>query len=260
MAFKALQAREITSAIVGGSNLIMSPSWTQALNEQGVLSSNGSSRTFDADADGYVRGEAVSTLFMKRLDDAVRDRNPVRAVIRSTGSNFDGKTPGISLPSAESQEALIRAVYEAAGIRNFGETAFVECHGTGTAAGDPIEVGAVANVFGEKGVYIGSVKPNIGHSEAAAGLSSVIKMVLALENKTIPPNIKFEKPNPKSRCALPLHSYSKTNPVKQYPSSGVASESQLMRARGRLTAVSEPVLIALVSVVLMLVCNSFRQY
>ena len=131
---------------------------TQALNEQGVLSPNGSSRTFDADVDGYVRAEAVNTLYIKRLDDAVRDGNPIRAVIRSTASNFDGKTPGIAQPSAESQEALIRACYERAGLRDFGKTAFVECHGTGTAIGDPIETTAVANVFGEKGVYIGSVK------------------------------------------------------------------------------------------------------
>ena len=97
-------------------------------------------------------------LYIKRLDDAVQDQNPIRAVIRSTGCNFDGKTPGIAKPSADSQEALIRACYEAAGLRDFGETAFVECHGTGTATGDPIEAAAVANVFGEKGVYIGSVK------------------------------------------------------------------------------------------------------
>ena len=131
---------------------------TQALAEQGVLSPNGSSRTFDADADGYVRAEAVNMLYIKRLDDAVRDGNPIRAIIRSTASNFDGKTAGIAQPSAESQEALIRGCYEAAGLCDFGETAFVECHGTGTAVGDPIEATTVANVFGEKGVYIGSVK------------------------------------------------------------------------------------------------------
>ncbi|KAK0385887.1 hypothetical protein NLU13_7064 [Sarocladium strictum] len=210
LAFKALQTNSIESAIVGGVNLIMAPSLTQALAEQGVLSPNGSSRTFDAGADGYVRGEAASVIFLKRLDDAIRDGNAIRAVVRGTASNFDGKTAGVSLPSADSQAALMRDCYESAGLADrVGETAFVECHGTGTAAGDPIEAAAVATVFGEKGVYIGSVKPNLGHSEGAAGLSSVIKAVLALEKKTIPPNIKFAKPNldipfVKGRLQVPL--------------------------------------------------------
>lgn len=97
-------------------------------------------------------------IYIKGLEDAVRDGNPVRAVIRSTASNSDGKTSGIAKPSADSQEALIRACYKAAGLHDFGKTAFVECHGTGTATGDPIESTAVASVFGEKGVCIGSVK------------------------------------------------------------------------------------------------------
>ncbi|RYP44832.1 hypothetical protein DL768_008731 [Monosporascus sp. mg162] len=158
MAFKALQLGEISSAIIGGANLIMSPRLTSALHEQGVLSPKGSSCTFSADVDGYARGEALNTIYIKRFDDAVRDGNPIRAVIRSTATNFDGKTPGIAQPSSEGQEALIRACYEAAGIDDFGKTAFVECHGTGTPIGDPIEAAAVSNVFGESGVYVGSVK------------------------------------------------------------------------------------------------------
>lgn len=131
---------------------------TQALDNQGVLSASGSCRTFDAAADGYARGEAVNVLYLKRLDDAVRDGNPIRAIIRATATNFDGKTPNIAQPSATSQEALIRKCYDLAGIENFGDTAFVECHGTGTPIGDPLETTAIANVFGNKGVYIGSVK------------------------------------------------------------------------------------------------------
>jgi len=131
---------------------------SQALTEQGVLSPSGTCRSFDADADGYVRAEAVNMVYLKRLDDAVRDGNPIRAVIRATASNFDGKTPGIAQPSSTSQEDLIRACYRSAQLTNFGDTTFVECHGTGTATGDPIEASAVANVFGETGVYIGSVK------------------------------------------------------------------------------------------------------
>ncbi|CAJ2503554.1 Uu.00g109480.m01.CDS01 [Anthostomella pinea] len=168
---------------------------TESLLRQGVLSPQASCRTFDAEADGYARAEAVNMVYLKRLDDALRDKNPIRAVIRSTASNCDGKTAGISHPSSESHEALIRSCYLAGGIRDFTQTGFVECHGTGTRTGDPIETAAVANVFGGKGVYIGSVKPNLGHSEGASGLTSLMKCILALEHKTIPPNIKFSKPN-----------------------------------------------------------------
>lgn len=101
-------------------------------------------------------------LYVKRLDDAIRDGSPIRAVIRSTSCNFDGKTPSIAQPNADSQEAVIRACYGAAGLDDFASTAFVECHGTGTPTGDPIETTAVARVFGERGVYIGSVKVRMG--------------------------------------------------------------------------------------------------
>ncbi|KAH9983756.1 hypothetical protein F4779DRAFT_624510 [Xylariaceae sp. FL0662B] len=164
--------------------------------QQGVLSPDASCKTFDFEADGYVRAEAVNMLYVKRLDCALRDGNPVRAIIRATASNSDGKTAGIAHPSTESQESLIRGCYASAGITDFAETGFFECHGTGTRTGDPVETSAVANVFGEQGIYIGSVKPNLGHSEGASGLTSVIKCILALEHKVIPPNIKFNKPNP----------------------------------------------------------------
>ncbi len=100
----------------------------------------------------------VVVLYLKRVDDAIRDGNPIRAIIRSTVSNSDGKTPGLAHPSAESHEALILACYKHAGIDDFSRTGFVECHGTGTQTGDPIEAAAVANVFGDKGMWIGSVK------------------------------------------------------------------------------------------------------
>jgi acyl transferase domain-containing protein len=171
---------------------------TIAMTEQGVLSPDGRCKTFDAAADGYARGEAINAVYIKKLSDAIRDRDPIRAVIRATASNADGKTSSMSVPSLESHEAMIRDAYNAAGIKDHSRTAFVECHGTGTAVGDPLEVGAVANVFGgQKGVYIGSIKPNVGHSEGASGLTSVIKAVLALERKIIPPNINFCTPNPK---------------------------------------------------------------
>ncbi|KAI0418327.1 hypothetical protein F5X98DRAFT_373799 [Xylaria grammica] len=192
----ALARGDCEAALVGGSNLIMTPSLTSLLSTQEVLSKDGSCKTFSADADGYGRGEALVAVYIKPLRSALRDGNPIRAVIRATGTNHDGKTQGIFQPSTEAQEALIRQTYQSAAISDFGETAMVECHGTGTPTGDPIEAKAVARVFGQTGVYIGSVKPNVGHSEGASGLTSLIKMVLALEHRTIPPNIKFKTPNP----------------------------------------------------------------
>jgi acyl transferase domain-containing protein len=195
LACEALQRGDCTGAIIGGTNIIMSPSMTVAMTEHGVLSPEASVKAFDAD--GYARGEAINAIYIKKFDDAIRDGNPIRAVIRGTSSNCDGKTPGLSNPSSEAHEALIRKAYVAAGIKDYGETAMVECHGTGTPVGDPLEVKAIANVFGEKGTIVGSVKPNVGHSEGASGLTSLIKAVLSLEHKTILPNIKFDTPNPK---------------------------------------------------------------
>ncbi|OJJ30102.1 hypothetical protein ASPWEDRAFT_164008 [Aspergillus wentii DTO 134E9] len=197
MACKAIANSECNGAIVAGTNLIMSPTMTIAMSEQGVLSPDAACKSFDARANGYARGEAINALYIKRLSDAVRDGNPIQAVIRATASNCDGRTPGISHPSSESHEALMRAAYTAAGLDDYSKVGFVECHGTGTSIGDPLEAQAVANVFGERGIYIGSCKPNVGHSEGASGVTGVIKGVLALQHKTIPPNINFQTPNPK---------------------------------------------------------------
>ncbi|VUC25932.1 unnamed protein product [Clonostachys rosea] len=197
LACKALRAGQINAAVVAGSNLILSPSTTQLMFKQGVLSPDVSCKTFDEKANGYARAEGINMLYVKRLEDALRDGNPIRAVIRSTASNSDGKTMGLSHPSTAGHEALIRSCYETAGISDYCRTAFFECHGTGTSTGDPVELTAVANVFKERGIYIGSIKPNLGHSEGASGLTGVIKAILALENRTIPPNIKYSKPNPR---------------------------------------------------------------
>ena len=159
-AFQALQKGDCSSAIVAGTNLIMSPTMTINMSEQGALSPNGMCRTFDTDADGYARGEAVSAIFIKPLETALRDGDPIRAVIRSIASNCDGRTQGISNPSSQAQEALIRRTYALAGISEPSQTPFVECHGTGTTIGDPLEVGAIVNAFGKQGLYIGSVSIN----------------------------------------------------------------------------------------------------
>lgn len=156
-ACQALQRGQCSSAIVGGTNLILTPTITISMSEQGVISPTGSCKTFDARADGYARGEAINAIYIKNLDDAIRDGDPIRAIIRSTSSNCDGRTQGIYHPSSEAHEAMIRQAYKFAGIEDYSRTAFVECHGTGTVVGDPLEAQAVARVFGESGVYIGSV-------------------------------------------------------------------------------------------------------
>ncbi|GKZ35753.1 type I Iterative Polyketide synthase (PKS) [Aspergillus brasiliensis] len=196
LACQAIAHGDCTSAIVAGSSLILTPGINQSLNGIGVFSAEGSCKSFDASANGYARAEAVNAIFVKRLDLALRDGNPIRAVIRATAANCDGNTSALVRPSADAHEQLMRKAYRRAGITNVAETAMVECHSTGTAIGDPIEADAIARVFGDEGIYIGSVKPNLGHPEAAAALNSVIKSVLSLERGVIFPNIKFDNPNP----------------------------------------------------------------
>ncbi|KAI1291193.1 acyl transferase domain-containing protein [Xylaria venustula] len=211
----AIARGDCTSAIVGGTSLIMAPSMTAKMEEMGVLSPDGSCKAFSADADGYARAEAINAVYIKPLGDALRDKSPVRAVLRATAVNNNGKSKsgGIASPNMEAQKSLIQHAYKLAGITDVSQTAFFECHGTGTMAGDTAETNAIAQVFGGSGMYIGSVKANVGHSEGASGLTSLIKAVLALENKTIPPNIKFTTPNPnipfeEGKLTVPLEALS----------------------------------------------------
>lgn len=157
LACQALQKGDCDGALIGGVNLIFSPTMTLALAEQGVLSPYGICKTFDASADGYARGEAVNMIYIKTLSQAISDRDPIRAVIRGTSVNCDGRTLGMTTPSTSSQAVLIRRAYSVAGIQTLSETGFFECHGTGTAVGDPIEATAVAHCFGDKGITITSV-------------------------------------------------------------------------------------------------------
>lgn len=209
----AIQRGVCEGAIVAGSTLIMAPGTTQSMTEKGILGPDGSCKTFSADANGYARGEAITAVYVKPLDAATRDGNPVHAVIRATMSNSDGKTQGITQPNPDAHEALIRKAYRLAGITDFSKTAYFECHGTGTAIGDPVETGVVANVFGDHGIHITSVKPNVGHTEGASGLVSLIKVVMSLQNRTIPPNIKFNIPNPR----IPFQERKLTVPVEPSP-------------------------------------------
>jgi acyl transferase domain-containing protein len=168
------------------------------MSQQGMLAADGRCKTFDAAADGYARAEGVVAVHVKRLSDAVRDNDTIRAVIRATAVNADGNAGRFFQPNSAAHEAIMRRVHELAGITDLSKMAMMECHGTGTATGDPKEASAVAKVFGEHGLFIGSAKPNFGHAEGASGLVSVIKMILALEHRMIPPNINFKDPNPKS--------------------------------------------------------------
>lgn len=166
---------------------------------KGAFSPTGRCNTFDADADGYIRSEAVSCVYLKRLDDAIRDGDPIRAVIRGSATNSDGNTTSLTQPSSEAQSAAIRMAYQNAGITDFNETGYLECHGTGTPTGDPIEVAGLASVFAptrpaDKPLIIGSIKSNVGHSESAAGLSGLIKAVLTVESGIIPGNPTFITP------------------------------------------------------------------
>ena len=169
------------------------------VNGERLFGEDGISYTYDSRGSGYGRGEGVDSLVLKPLNHAIRDNDNIRAVIRNTGANQDGKTNGITFPNREAQAKLMRHVYQSAGLDPI-ETAYVEAHGTGTAAGDPVEAEAIASVFAvertiDKPVYVGSVKTNIGHLEAASGLAAMVKTIFALEEGVIPPNINFEKPN-----------------------------------------------------------------
>ncbi|KAK8074182.1 polyketide synthase [Apiospora phragmitis] len=189
----AISRGECPSAVVGGSSIIAGPSLVVDESNQGTMSPDGSCKTFSAQADGYGRGEGVVVLFIKPLRDALRDGNPIRAVIAGAATNSDGKTSGFTLPNAEAQESLIRRTYLVAGIppSQIAKTGFFECHGTGTQRGDTVETSAIANVFGNTDfLHLGSVKPNLGHGEGVSGLTAVLKAVLSLENGTIAPNIK----------------------------------------------------------------------
>jgi acyl transferase domain-containing protein len=150
---------------------------------------------------GTAAAKGVGSIVVKRLSDAIRDGNTIRAVIRGSGVSQDGRTAGITLPSATAQESLIRDVYASAGL-DFTETRMLEAHGTGTAAGDPIEASAAAKIFGphrsqSDPLYVGAIKSGIGHVEGGAGVAGIIKSVLILESGVIPANANFEKPNPK---------------------------------------------------------------
>ncbi|MFC9481567.1 non-ribosomal peptide synthetase/type I polyketide synthase [Streptomyces griseus] len=200
LACQALNNGESDLALAGGTLLHMAPQYTVAETKGGFLSPEGRSRTFDAAADGYVRAEGVGLVALKRLDDAVRDGDRIHAVIAASGVNQDGHTNGITVPNADAQVDLIRRVCAEAGITP-GDLQYMEAHGTSTPVGDPIEANALARALaigrapGAR-AYVGSVKTNIGHTESAAGIAGLIKTVLSIQHRTVPPHINLENLNP----------------------------------------------------------------
>ncbi|KAE8373903.1 hypothetical protein BDV26DRAFT_296514 [Aspergillus bertholletiae] len=197
-AVQTLRTREADMSIVGGANLTLNPDMFKALGSAGFLSADGKCYAFDSRASGYGRGEGVATLVLKRLSDALSAGDPIRAVIRESMVNQDGKTETITSPSLEAQERLVRSCYQKAGLDPV-ETQYFEAHGTGTQSGDTIEAQGIATVFAarQQPLPIGSIKTNIGHTEAASGLASIIKTALAMEKGVIPPSINFKEANPK---------------------------------------------------------------
>ncbi|ETS78853.1 hypothetical protein PFICI_08706 [Pestalotiopsis fici W106-1] len=203
-AVQALQTGDCDGAVVAGANLIMSPEMHLETMKGGVLSPTSTCHTFDEAADGYGRAEGINAVYLKRLSAAVKDGNKIWGVIRGTAVNSNGKTTGIAQPSAAFQEAVIQKAYANAKLDPLG-TDYVECHGTGTSVGDATEVEALRRCFPPREgmpLMIGSVKTNFGHSEAASGLTSLIKVLLAFENDMIPPTYGLKKLSPK----LPLDS------------------------------------------------------
>ncbi len=212
---------EADLALAGGVNLLMRPEPTTMMCKGRFLSDLAQCRTFDADARGYVRGEGAGVVVLKPLDKAIADSDDIYAVIRATGVNQDGQTNGIASPNTSAQEALMRSLYSAADISP-SEVSYVEAHGTGTQAGDQAETRAISALFGsdrnDSRVIVGSVKSNIGHLEASAGIAGLIKTALIMRHRKVPPNLHFDQPNPD----IPFGDYALEIPkaVTELPSEG----------------------------------------
>ncbi|OLN84398.1 Lovastatin diketide synthase LovF 12 [Colletotrichum chlorophyti] len=195
-ACQSLRSGDCDVALAGAANLILSPDHHISMSNLHMLNAEGKTYSFDSRGAGYGRGEGVATLALKRLDDALKAGDPIRAIIRDAVLNQDGHTAGITLPSAEAQAQLERKALARVGLRP-QDVAYIEAHGTGTAAGDAAELDAISKVFcssRDSPLYVGSVKSNIGHLEGVSGLAALIKATMMLEKNAIPPNVNFVQP------------------------------------------------------------------
>ncbi len=200
LACQSLWNGESSLALAGGVNLMLTPTVTVGFSKLTALSPEGRCKAFDAAANGFVRSEGVGTVVLKRLSQALAEGDRIYALIRGSATNQDGRTNGLTAPNPAAQEAVVKAAYERAGIP-LNQVDYIEAHGTGTLLGDPIEAKALGNVFSpfrqlDQPVRLGSVKSNIGHTEAAAGIASLIKVALCLRHRTLVPSLHFHTPNP----------------------------------------------------------------
>ena len=198
LACESLRRRECDLALTGGVNLMLEPGLSVNFSKAHMLSPDGQCKTFDSAADGYVRGEGCGIVVLKRLSDALKDRDPILALIRGSAVNQDGASGGLTVPSGPSQSAVIKQALKNAGLQP-SDLSYIEAHGTGTSLGDPIELGSMSEVFSPQRalsdpLWIGSIKTNIGHLEAAAGIAGIMKLVLALQHESLPPHLNCETP------------------------------------------------------------------
>jgi myxalamid-type polyketide synthase MxaB len=221
LACQSLRSGQANLALAGGVNVILSPESTISMSKARALAPDGRSKTFDASADGYSRGEGCGIVVLKRYSDALADGDNILALIRGTAINHDGRSSGLTVPNGLAQQEVIRAALANTGGIQPQEVSYVETHGTGTQLGDPIEVRAVAAVLGkdraqDQPLLLGSVKSHIGHAEAAAGMASLIKVILALQYEQIPAQLHFKVPNPHIDWeTLPLKVVDKTTEWKR---------------------------------------------
>jgi epothilone polyketide synthase D len=199
-ACQSLRLGECDLALAGAVNLVWNPEGMVYFTKLGVMAADGRCKTFDARADGYVRSEGCGMVVLKRLSDALRDGDPVLAVVRGSAVNQDGRSSGLTAPNGPAQEAVIRTALARAGV-DPSAIGYAEAHGTGTPLGDPIEIQALAAALGQgrgtdRPLFVGSVKTNMGHLEAASGMAGLLKTVLALQHGEIPPHLHFHEPNP----------------------------------------------------------------
>ena len=199
-ACQSLQTGESNLCLVGGASLMLSPEATINYSQARMMASDGRCKTFDASADGYVRGEGCGVVILKRLADALRDEDNILAAIKGSAVNQDGQSNGLTAPNGPSQQAVIRQALENAGVEP-AQISYVEAHGTGTSLGDPIEFKSLKAVLMQgrlplQPCWLGSVKTNIGHLEAAAGMASLIKVVLSLQHEAIPAHLHLKQLNP----------------------------------------------------------------
>ena len=200
LACQSLRNGESRLALAAGVNLVLRPEPNVILSKARMLARDGRCKTFDAEADGYVRGEGCGVVVLKRLSDARADGDRILALVRGSAVNQDGPSSGLTVPNGPAQEALLREALRRAAVQP-NDVDYIEAHGTGTPLGDPIEVRALGAVFGhgrplDRPLRIGAVKTNIGHLESAAGIAGVIKTVLALEHRQLPPHLPLKRLNP----------------------------------------------------------------